>query len=243
MVAAVIATGFSARRIAGRAEVRAADRVRVLLTLSALLQVFVLGLTAHGEERFVILPILILLTVGVDSLGEATGQASRVVLGLVAVVSVIGAVATHRVVTEGYLATVTAERESIVTVAERLATTHPCLVVTSYEPEFEWYSGCSAMSFTQARRGLPADGRAIHFALFDRGRSQPKSGDLRSMLRARPQAAVTVSTDGSLGAARVITLPAADGVANHVTLGDPAEHAEVLRRSRSPAPRPQVGDS
>jgi hypothetical protein len=208
MAAGLIAAVLAARRLLrGEPERPADDRVRVFLGLAAVLHVIVLGLTAHGEERFVFFPIILLTILGIDGLAEFFGKWSAAALVVVALFAALAALANYRVVTDGYLAQVTAERASIVAVAQQLSTDRPCLVVTSYQPEIGWYSGCATMGFAQAKRvRLPAN-QPVYLAIFEGGRGQPSDPKLRQLVADRAVETMVVPTAGSLGRARILHLP------------------------------------
>jgi hypothetical protein len=197
---------LAGRRLLASGPPRTEDQVRVFFGVAAVLHVLVLGLTAHGEERFVVLSVLLLTIVGVDAIADLTGRSAPVVLTAVAALAVLAAASTCRVVTDECLSGVTAQRASIVEVARHLPAHRPCVVVTGYQPEFGWYSGCATMAFTDAERAGVSGDRPVHFVLFDHGRDQPSRALLRRLIGRRPATTTTLRTSGSLGAAYVVTL-------------------------------------
>lgn len=209
MAAGVIAAALAAARLLQGEPERAGDRVRVFFGLAAVLQPIVLGLTAHGEERYVFLSTLLLTILGVDALAQFAGPWSAVVLAAVGSLAVVVAVANYRVVTNGELATVTAERTSLVAVGHDLsARSGPCLIVTGYQPELGWYSGCVTAGFTQRDWLRPSADQVVHLVVFQHGNGQPSIADLGKLLGGRPVDTTEVRTPGSLGSALIITLPA-----------------------------------
>jgi len=210
MAAGLIAAVVSAVRIRrGEPECRG-DRVRVFLGLTAVLHVVVLGLTAHGEERYVFFPVLLLIILGVDVIAEFAGASSRVVLAALASFAVVAAAANYAVVRDGHAADVTAERTSLVEVGNLLARqssgSPTCVVATAYQPQLGWYSGCATIGLTEVAQTRPVAGQPMYVVLFDQGRGQPSERGLSRLLAGRVAGTQVLDTKGSLGAARVITL-------------------------------------
>jgi hypothetical protein len=205
MAAGLAAAFLAARRLRQGAD-RTGDRVRVFFALAAVIQVIVLGLTAHGEERFVFLSVLMLVILGVDAIAGFAGRWSTAALAVVAAFAALAAVVNYDVVVNGDVAAVTAQRTSLVAVAQRLSSRHPCLVVTGFQPELGWYSGCATTSFGQAElSGLPT-GQRVYVVLFRGAPGQPGTAALRRIVAGRQAVTTTMHTRGSLGRARIITL-------------------------------------
>ncbi|MGH3657625.1 MAG: ArnT family glycosyltransferase [Micromonosporaceae bacterium] len=81
-----------------------------------------------------------------------------------------------------------------------------CVLVSSYQPELGWYSGCATAAFWQARQGaLPAAGVAS-YVLFANGRDQPSEAQIRSLADDRPIEVVELVAAGSLGRVRILTV-------------------------------------
>ena len=210
MTAGLIAAAVSALRIRrGELEGRG-DRVRVFFGLTAVLHVVVLGLTAHGEERYVFFPVLLLIILGVDAIAEFAGASSRVVLAALTSFAVVAAAANYGVVRDGHVADVTAERTSLVQVGDLLArqssASRTCVVATAYQPQLGWYSGCATIGLTQVAGTRPVAGQLIYVVLFDEGRGQRSERGLSRFMAGRVAGSQVLDTRGSLGAARVITL-------------------------------------
>ena len=210
MTAGLVAAALALWRRRRGAPTRRRDQVRVFFGLTAVIHVVVLGLTAHGEERFVFFPVLLLTILGVDAIADVARSASRVVLATLVAFAVVGAAANAAVVRDGYLSLVTAERTSLVAAAEMVDRQHPagraCLVANAYQPELGWYTGCATMPINRIEQTRPVAGRSTYVLLFADGRDQPSEATLQRLLRGRSLTTVTLETGGSLGVARLITL-------------------------------------
>jgi hypothetical protein len=206
MAAGLIAAGLAATRLMRGQPGRPGDRVRVFFGLTAALYTFVLGISAHGEERYVLFPVLLLTILGVDAVAGSAGQWSSFVLAAVAVLATLITVADYRATNDRF-ATVTAERMSLVSVARELSARHePCLVVTNHQPEIGWYSGCATAPFPN-RNWRPSGDQWVHIVLFEHGSDQPSVAELRALLRGRRWETTELATKGSLGRALIVTLP------------------------------------
>ncbi|MES4902759.1 MULTISPECIES: PT domain-containing protein [unclassified Streptomyces] len=194
--------------LTGKPTTRPGDRRRVFLGLSAILTFVLLGLATDGEPRFVYLPVILLTILGVQTLAESAGRWSAALLTAVAALAALTVPATARYVAHDAMPGPTAQRVSTLAVARQLADDRPCLLVTGYEPDLGWYSGCDAVTFGQYRRMAPPSGVEVSLVLFERGRLQPGPASLRRLIGGRPTTTRTIPTDGSLGTATVITLRA-----------------------------------
>ncbi|MGE5291091.1 MAG: hypothetical protein ACM3ML_28615 [Micromonosporaceae bacterium] len=183
-----------------------ADHVRLFFALAAVANVLLLGLIAHGEERFVFLSVLLLVILGVDAIARYAGRWPAIVLAVITAFAALAAIVDYRVVVNGDLAVVTAERTSLVAVAQRISRHHPCLVVTGFQPEMGWYSGCATTGFPQAEIGRLPAGEPVYVVLFQRGRGQPHPAELRKIVAGRLATTTIVPTRGSPGRARIVTL-------------------------------------
>jgi hypothetical protein len=139
------------------------------------------------------------------------------VLAAVAVLAGITVLGTTRVVAHGAMPGPTRLASSTVPVAREIgaaAQGRPCLVVTGYEPEFGWYSGCDAVTYAQYRemRLRVPEGTVVSLVVFERGRLQPDAAGLERLARSarvdsgRGSDVRTIGTDGPLGTATVVTL-------------------------------------
>ncbi|MDX3228828.1 glycosyltransferase family 39 protein [Streptomyces sp. ME19-01-6] len=184
------------------------DRRSVFLGMSAILTFVVLGVATDGEPRFVYLSVVLLTVLGVQTLAEAAGRWSATVLAAVAALAAVTVPATAQYVAHDAMPGPNAQHLSTVAVARQLASDRPCLLVTGYEPDLGWYSGCDAVTFGQYRRMAPPSGAEVSLILFERGRSQPGPASLRRLIGGRATTTRTIPTEGSLGTATVITLRA-----------------------------------
>jgi hypothetical protein len=216
MAAGLVAAAYAALRLLRGDSERSSDRVQVFLGLTAVLHLVVLGLSAHGEERFVLFSVLLLTILGVDAVAKLAGRWSAVLLATVASLAVLAAVANYRVVTDGYLATVTAERASLVSAAHEVSSqAGPCLVVTTYQPELGWYSGCATTGFAPRDWLEVSADQRVHLVLFEHGRRQLSVTELRGLLRGRRVEIRELPAEGSLGTVLIVSLPPTDTASAH----------------------------
>ncbi|MFI1847435.1 glycosyltransferase [Streptomyces sp. NPDC020480] len=188
---------------------RRGDRRHVFLGMTAVLTFIVLGVATDGEPRFVYLPVVLLTVLGVQTLAEAAGRWSATVLTAVAALAAVTVPATAQYVAHDAMPGPTAQRVSTLAVARQLAAgDRPCLLVTGYEPDLGWYSGCDAVTYGQYRRMVAPSGVEVSLVLFERGRLQPGPASLRRLIDGRATTTRTIPTEGSLGTATVITLGA-----------------------------------
>ncbi|MEU3462356.1 glycosyltransferase family 39 protein [Streptomyces sp. NPDC006733] len=212
MAAGLYAAGAALRRRRSAGAEGGTARRKVFLGSTAVLVMLLLGVATDGEPRFVYLSVVLLTILGVQALADLTGRWSAQVLTAVALLAAVTVPATAMSVAHGAMPAPNAERESTIPVAERLSSDRPCLLVTGYEPEMGWYSGCDAITYAQAREagfaagtGVPA-GTEVSFVLFRHGRLQPGAAALRELIAGRPTTTRTIRTTGSLGTATVVTL-------------------------------------
>ncbi|MBC2903621.1 glycosyltransferase [Streptomyces cupreus] len=204
----VIAAIAAVRRVrrARAHELRADDRRRVFLGTTALLVFVILGFATDGEPRFVYLSVVLLTVLGVDAVAELTGRQAVRVLTAVATLAALTVLGTAQVVAHGAMPGPTRLAASTVPAARQLASPGPCLVVTGYEPEVGWYSGCDAVTYAQYKKmRVPAD-TEVSLLLFERGRLQPGPAGLKRLIGDREPLIRRIPTQGSLGTATVLTL-------------------------------------
>ncbi|MFI1971876.1 glycosyltransferase [Streptomyces cinnamoneus] len=208
MVAGILALVAAVRRVhsAGASRTEGSeDRRRVFLGLTALFMFVVLGCTSHGEPRFVYVPVVLLTVLGVQNLAERSGRWSAQTLTAVGVLASLSVLVTAQVVGHGAMRGPSRLSESTVPVARSLTSDRPCLVVSGYEPEMGWYSGCDAVTYAQyEERAVPPDMR-VTLVLFERGRLQPGPTAVKELVGDREVTTSVRDTDGSLGTARAIT--------------------------------------
>jgi hypothetical protein len=200
---------------------RPEDPRTVFAVLAALLLVVMLGLTAHGEPRFVFLSVFLLLLAGVQTLSEWAGRWSAPVLTVLAVVAVATMPVTARLLTDHQLTPVTRERASVVAAASAVLAGHTsagaagpagssrravsCVVVARALPEAGWYSRCAAANLRQARAGDLPPG-PVSYLLFRHGQGQPTEAEVRELAHGRPVRATDLPAAGTLGPARILTV-------------------------------------
>ncbi|MGW7416983.1 glycosyltransferase [Streptomyces sp. NPDC054863] len=209
-VCAAVAAWLRVRR-GGRGEsgegVRADDRRRVFLGAAALLVFVVLGVATDGEPRFVYLPVTLLTILGVQAVAELTRAWAPRVLVCVGVLAGLTVFGTAQAVAHGAMPGPTSLGASTVPVARALAAQdgESCLIVTGYEPEFGWYSGCDAVTYRQYREMKVEPGTRVSFVRFAQGRLQPDAAGVRQLIGGRPATLLRMPAvdGGSAGAATV----------------------------------------
>ncbi|WP_230864129.1 glycosyltransferase [Streptomyces clavuligerus] len=214
MAAGAVAAFRAARRLwrahrgaAPPVPVAAEDRRTAFLGCCALLIPLVLGVATDGEPRFVYVPVVLLTILGVGRLADLAGSLVPALLAAVAAMAVLTVLGTARVIADVAMAAPNAQRKSTVPVALELRNDgRPCLLVTGYEPDLGWYSGCDAVTYGQFRRMSPPPGTLVRLVLFEKGRDQPGAAALERLIGDRHGGSRTVPTEGSLGDATVITL-------------------------------------
>ena len=187
-------------------ETTARSARRVFLASTAVLILVVLGLATDGEPRFVYLSVILLTILGVEAVAERTGPWRKGALTAVAALAALTTAGTTQVVAHGAMPAPTHLARSTVPVAERLTSDTPCLLVTGYEPEAGWYSGCDAVTYAQYARTPPPPKTRVTLLLFDHGRLQPNPAALSRLIGDRATRVRTIPTEGELGRARAITL-------------------------------------
>lgn len=220
MTAGLVAGVLAAWRLARRRP-RPEDRRTVFVVLAAVALVVSLGLAAHGEPRFVFLSVFLLTLAGVAVLAEWAGARARLLLGALAAGAVATMPVTGLLVARGPLHDVTSQRESLVAAAAALAAESGvvaggsaefavppkrCVVVTGYQPEVGWYSGCATASLGQVRSGDLPPNTALSYLVFARGRDQLPPARVRRLAADRSVRVVELPAVGSLGAGRLLTV-------------------------------------
>ncbi|MDO0914487.1 glycosyltransferase family 39 protein [Streptomyces sp. DT2A-34] len=182
------------------------DRRTIFLGTTAVLTCVILGFATDGEPRFIYLPVILLTILGVTAIANRVGPWASPVLLSIALLAAVTTLATMQVVGHGAMPGPERLGDSTRPVAQQLASDGPCLIVTGYEPEMGWYSGCDAVTYSQFRKMTPPADTAIHFVLFERGRLQPGRTALKRLIDGRETSVRTICTSGSVGDATVITL-------------------------------------
>jgi hypothetical protein len=169
MIAGLVAAWFAIRRIR-RGDPRPADRRRAFLALTCVFQVVLLGLATDGEPRFIFLSVILLTILGVQSIAEYAGRHRSPVLLCIGGLALLTVPATYRVIADGWLPPSMRDRESVVAVGKALsckAAPADRVLVSGYEPDLGWDSGCETITYREAFDGLP-DGR-VSFVRFQQG--------------------------------------------------------------------------
>lgn len=152
--------------------------LRRVLGGSAVVQILWLGLTAHGEPRFVLFPMLLLTIVGAEILAEhatpAVVRAGAALVALSVAVIVPLSIRAMRHV-EDFTGPIAAAGEAVRADARGA----PCRVLTRQVPQLAYYSRCPARRLrasTAAR--LLKDGAPAYLVMF---RADPEADQLRAM--------------------------------------------------------------
>ncbi len=178
------------------------DRGVLFVVVAALLDVLALGLSAHGEARYVFFPVMVLVVVGVHAVGELAGRWRPTALLTLAGAAAL-LVPLTAVPVAGVLHRVRAEREVLAEAAAAGAGHRPCTVVATQLPEAGWYSGCRTLTpRAAARQGLPG-GRTL-LVVPQSGAAAPLTGAaLADLVRGRE---VSRQTFGPAGPRSVLLL-------------------------------------
>ena len=153
--------------IAGLAAVFPLRRDRAYLVLSAVALIVWLGMFSDGSARFLFVPIVFLVIVGVQGITRVLERLPRsrpLIIrsaGVIVVASwfvMIGAaVPIQRHIARGQSGMITA---SAAIRADSAG--HPCIVIAFWVPELMWYSGCvgvKAPTWDRVPARLPGDAR------------------------------------------------------------------------------------
>jgi hypothetical protein len=162
---------------------------RVVMALAGAGQIVWLGLTIHGEPRYIFFPILLLALSGADAvaawLGRRSPNARRLAIAGGLTVSAVAAAVVFALT----LRTVQRMEEADRIIEEQArmirldAGDSPCLVFSNRAPQVSWYSGCRArvITATNASADLPANIR-LYLLAFDR-RGHPAAAVAQAALR------------------------------------------------------------
>lgn len=136
-----------------RRRVTESQRWTIVFALAAVLQLLVLGASAHGEARFVFFAIMALTLVGIHLLANSFPGYSGVVLLVIASIAAVQVVGTRftleRAVVGGH-----ERRAPLMAAAKSVGIEPPCTVVGpaptfNIPPEVGWYTGCEVLGFGQ----------------------------------------------------------------------------------------------
>ena len=185
-LAVVILVGF-AHVIVHRRSTHPKDRLdRFVVTVAAISGIAV-GLTVHGEQRYVFFNVLLLSFVGWSALLSHARDWSDG-LRRVAAVAVVGALLLSfgTGVFEARLRSETLgdQRAVLRDVGDTLSSDGPCVIVTSYIPQLTWTSGCATVTFTAAFRDsfAPTPGQPTYVVTFENGKRQPEQKEFDEFL-------------------------------------------------------------
>ena len=147
------------------------SRVAAFAGLASVVAIVVLGLDAHGEARFVLVPELLLVAAGVDAIAALAFPRPRAAAALVALTLAGSAAAAGVAITR-------AKRTFDVAVAaageiRRAAGGAPCAVVSGQWTQLEWYSGCWGVQMPAAITPDVLGGRTGFLVWYDDGRREP----------------------------------------------------------------------
>ncbi|HTY71373.1 MAG TPA: hypothetical protein VMI11_03005, partial [Actinomycetes bacterium] len=170
VMAAGVVAGYLGLRARVRGSATEADLRSVVLSVAAITQVVVLGITAHGEERFVFFPLMALLVVGVDAIARWAGAWSAPVLLVAACAALLGMPATLHWIAHVSFKQVTDERRSIASAATHVPRSNGCLVVTGYRPEMGWDTRCATVTRLDSVPAALRAGRVVTVVRFSHGR-------------------------------------------------------------------------
>ncbi|WP_217146079.1 hypothetical protein [Streptomyces sp. AC627_RSS907] len=152
------------------------------------------------------LSVVLLLVLGVGKLPGLAGERNRRVTAAVGLLGLLTVFGTAQVTAYGAMPAPDRLSDSTVPVARQLHSTEPCLLVTGYEPEMGWYSGCDAVTYAQYRAMTPPARTRISLVTFEHGRLQPDAAGLRRLTDGHRVTVTRIPTRGSAGDATVHTL-------------------------------------
>jgi hypothetical protein len=149
------------------------DAVTLFAGLAALAALVLVGLDAHGEARYVLVPQVLLIGAGVDAIRAWAMPRTRLAAALVAASLVGSSIAAA-------IALLRARRTFGVVAAaggevRRAAGGAPCTVIAGKWPQAEWYSGCEGVQPPDAIEPAAITGQPTFLIWFDDGTRQPPS--------------------------------------------------------------------
>ncbi len=182
------------------------ERWIVVLTLASSFQFLLLGISSHGEQRFVFFAIMALTLVGIHLLAKPAGKHSGVLLVAVAAIAAIQVVGTT-ITLDRTLEITEARREPLVEASKELGLQHPCTIVgPSYTfnipPEVGWYAKCSVLGFSQ----LDLLDRANPMVIFHYPSKPDPAADavMNELIGDRPVSRTLYGTAGDVNSVEVI---------------------------------------
>lgn len=164
-----------------------ADRFDRYITLIALLSGAAVGITIHGEQRYVFFNVLLLGLVGWSAIltiarrwPDSTRRVAAYGLALSLAFSLGSGVFEARLQSE-----VMADHRAVLeAVGDTIGTDGPCTVVTAYSPQLTWMSKCAAVGFATAALPsfLPDPDEPTYLVTFENGKRQPGKKELTALL-------------------------------------------------------------
>jgi hypothetical protein len=187
------------------------DPASAFAGLASVVTLVVIGLDAHGEARYVLVPEVLLIGAGVDAIRAWAMPRPRTAAALV-IASLVGSTAASgfALVRQRRTFGVAAEAAGEV---RRAAGGAPCAVIAGKWPQAEWYSGCEGVQPPDTIVAADVAARPTFLVWFDDGVRQPPSllaqvTSGRGGVRATEVAHVD-GGGGAWGGARVFRLEAA----------------------------------
>jgi len=181
----------------------------LFLLVPALLQVVVLGLFAHGEPRFLFFPLTATVVAGATTVRRWVSPGRRpwanaLALGLAIVV--IGTLGVSSSAARRWVEIRRANNEPVELAAHEVATRSAgagCGVMTSYDSQVTYYSGCHTDIFrtnlepADALARLPGEDKFL--VLIENGKRQPTGEGLEILLALTDGSPVVVGSEGRSG--------------------------------------------
>jgi hypothetical protein len=172
---------------------REARQTYVFLLVPAIFQVIAIGLISRGEPRFIFFPIALVVVAGTIALGawfsaRSSGSWARAV-GWGLVVLVAGSLAVSSTEARRWVGSRTANNEPVEMAALEVANRaggESCGVLTSYDPQVTFYSGCFTQTILPVGDSeekvsrLPGDFRFM--VLIENGKRQPIGAELAELI-------------------------------------------------------------
>jgi len=170
-----------------------ARQAYMFLLIPATLQVIAIGLISRGEPRFIFFPIALFVVAGTIALdawfsARASGSLARSV-GWGLVVLLAGSLAISSTEARRWVSSRTASNEPVEMAALEVATQaggESCGVLTSYDPQVTFYSGCVTQTILpivdieEKVSRLPGEFRFM--VLVENGKRQPVGAELEELI-------------------------------------------------------------
>jgi hypothetical protein len=172
---------------------REARQTYTFLLIPAVLQVIAIGLISRGEPRFIFFPIALVVVAGTIALdawssARSSGSLARAV-GWGLVVLLAGSLAISATEARRWVGSRTANNEPVEMAALEVANQiggESCGVLTSYDPQVTFYSGCFTQTILPVADSeekvsrLPGEFRFM--VLIENGKRQPVGAELAELI-------------------------------------------------------------